>query len=96
MNMPVRPMLSSGLLIAALAFYVPSFAQTSPETAPPERSQTPESARDPQVMVPEKADDIDHTKEARDQAVRRGAVRSSRQPAPAERASPPPERAPGE
>jgi hypothetical protein len=67
--------------VMALAIGAPVLAQTTPETSPAERTQTPESARDPQVMVPETADDVDRTKEARDKAVKRGAVRSVTPPA---------------
>jgi hypothetical protein len=68
------------IAIAALSLAAPAFAQSSPETAPADKTGVPESARDPQDKVPETADDIDHTKKNRDEAAKRGAVRSNTPP----------------
>jgi hypothetical protein len=77
--MPTRlcpTVLSIAAAAVVLTLSGTAFAQTTPETAPAERDHVPESARDPQVMVPPKADDVDHTKEDRDRAAKRGAVKS--------------------
>lgn len=65
------------VLATIVAFGVPVLAQ---DTTPSQRPNTPETARDPQVGVPETADDIDHTKEDREKAVKKGAVKSAQAP----------------